>query len=186
MFENSIVCQCTFYFLCAWLCVDWFVCQWACVPVGWCVPVGYVEHVPFWMLFGVSAALRWIGWHVIVFNFFGFLFLTPSGWGDCIFLCSNFLDASMSLLWFVVVCFFCWVSGFSRPVSDFCSEIFLWRVWSWLRTNAGGVLNTCKSNGKALLAGYSSGERVSNTWVICPALRDKPGKLGLIPDRSHF
>ena len=23
----------------------------------------------------------------------------------------------------------------------------LWRVWSWLRTNAGGVLNTCKSNG---------------------------------------
>ena len=50
--------------------------------------------------------------------------------------------------------------------------------------NAGGVLNTCKSNGKALLAGYSSGERVSNTWVICPALRDKPGKLGLIPDRT--
>ena len=46
------------------------------------------------------------------------------------------------------------------------------------------MLNTCKSNGKALLAGYSSGERVSNTWVICPALRDKPGKLGLIPDRS--
>ena len=35
------------------------------------------------------------------------------------------------------------------------------------------------------LQGYSSGERVSNTWVICPALRDKPGKLGLIPD-IHF
>ena len=47
------------------------------------------------------------------------------------------------------------------------------------------MLNTCKSNGKALLAGYSSGERVSNTWVICPALRDKPGKLGLIPN-IHF
>ncbi len=30
--------------------------------------------------------------------------------------------------------------------------------------------------------GYSSGERVSNTWVICPALWDKPGKLGLIPN----
>ena len=29
-----------------------------------------------------------------------------------------------------------------------------------------------------------SGERVSNTWVICPALWDKPGKLGLIPDRT--
>ena len=34
-------------------------------------------------------------------------------------------------------------------------------------------------------SGYSSGERVSNTWVICPALRDKPGKLGLIPDIPH-
>ena len=34
------------------------------------------------------------------------------------------------------------------------------------------------------LQGYSSGERVSNTWVICPALWDKPGKLGLIPDRT--
>src|SRR5690348_4173722 len=32
--------------------------------------------------------------------------------------------------------------------------------------------------------GYSSGERVSNTWVICPALRDKLGKLGLIPNRT--
>src|SRR5690625_7338590 len=34
------------------------------------------------------------------------------------------------------------------------------------------------------LRGYTSGERVSNTWVICLALRDKPGKLGLIPDRT--
>ena len=34
------------------------------------------------------------------------------------------------------------------------------------------------------LQGYSSGERVSNTWVICPALWDKPGKLGLIPYRT--
>ena len=25
---------------------------------------------------------------------------------------------------------------------------------------------------------------MSNTWVICPALWDKPGKLGLIPDRT--
>ena len=48
------------------------------------------------------------------------------------------------------------------------------------------MLNTCKSNGKALLAGYSSGERVSNTWVICPALRDKLGKLGLILDMTFL
>ena len=26
-------------------------------------------------------------------------------------------------------------------------EVFLWRVRFWLRMNAGGVLNTCKSNG---------------------------------------
>ena len=25
-------------------------------------------------------------------------------------------------------------------------QSFLWRVWSWLRTNAGGVPNTCKSS----------------------------------------
>lgn len=25
----------------------------------------------------------------------------------------------------------------------------LWRVWSWLRVNAGGVPNTCKSNDEA-------------------------------------
>ena len=29
-------------------------------------------------------------------------------------------------------------------------SIFLWRVWSWLRVNAGGVPNTCKSNDEAL------------------------------------
>ena len=44
---------------------------------------------------------------------------------------------------------FCWVVfGFSQG--------FLWRVWFWLRTNAGGVLNTCKSNGilGSLLPGW--------------------------------
>ena len=56
---------------------------------------------------------------------------------------------------------------------------FFWRVWSWLRMNAGGMPKTCKSyevaqrsgvlarNGNGLLL---SGGRVSNTWVIC--LRD--------------
>ena len=42
------------------------------------------------------------------------------------------------------------------------------------------MLNTCKSS--ALIFGWVSGERVSNTWVTCPSLWDKPGKLGLIPD----
>ena len=32
-------------------------------------------------------------------------------------------------------------------MSKFLSRLnFLLRVWSWLRTNAGGVLNTCKSS----------------------------------------
>jgi hypothetical protein len=31
---------------------------------------------------------------------------------------------------------------------------------------------------------WISGERVSNTWVICPVLWDKPEKLGLIPDMT--
>ena len=39
--------------------------------------------------------------------------------------------------------------------------------------------------GSSLLE-YSSGERVSNTWAICPALWDKPGKLGLILDRTFL
>ena len=26
---------------------------------------------------------------------------------------------------------------------------------------------------------------MSNTWVTCPSLWDKPGKLGLIPDMTH-
>lgn len=34
-------------------------------------------------------------------------------------------------------------------------------------------------------SGYSSGERVSNTWVTCLQLWDKPGKLGLIPDTTR-
>ena len=50
--------------------------------------------------------------------------------------------------------------------------------------NAGGVLNTCKSSGKAPFGGYTSGERVSNTWAICPPLWDNSGKPELIPDTS--
>ena len=33
-------------------------------------------------------------------------------------------------------------------------------------------------------SGWISGERVSNTWAICPALWDKPWKRGLIPDNT--
>ncbi len=33
-------------------------------------------------------------------------------------------------------------------------------------------------------SGYSSGERVSNTWATCPQLWDNSGKPGLIPDTT--
>jgi hypothetical protein len=45
--------------------------------------------------------------------------------------------------------------------------------------NAGGVLNTCKSNGE--LAIVLSGERVSNALVTCPEERDNSSKGLLIP-----
>ena len=45
--------------------------------------------------------------------------------------------------------------------------------------NAGGVLNTCKSNGE--LAIVLSGERVSNAWVTCPEVWDNSSKGLLIP-----
>ncbi len=48
--------------------------------------------------------------------------------------------------------------------------------------NAGGVLNTCKSNeAEGGNSFQSSGERVSNTWVTCPEVGNTSGKLGLIP-----
>src|SRR6187399_1113852 len=34
--------------------------------------------------------------------------------------------------------------------------------------------------------GYSSGERVSNTWVTCPQLWDNPRKRVLIPNTDHL
>jgi hypothetical protein len=46
--------------------------------------------------------------------------------------------------------------------------------------NAGGVPNTCKSNG--MLAIAFSGERVSNALVTCPEDRDNSSKGLLIPD----
>jgi hypothetical protein len=45
--------------------------------------------------------------------------------------------------------------------------------------NAGGVLNTCKSNGD--LAIEISGERVSNALVTCPEAGDNSSKGLLIP-----
>ena len=47
--------------------------------------------------------------------------------------------------------------------------------------NAGGVPNTCKSNGEFHFDGTPSGERVSNAWVTYPEVRDNSSKGLLIP-----
>ena len=56
------------------------------------------------------------------------------------------------------------------------------RVRSWLRMNAGGAPNTCKSNDENIFGYWISGERVSNAWATYPQLRDSKGKLLVIPD----
>ena len=62
------------------------------------------------------------------------------------------------------------------------------RVWSWLRMNAGGVPNTCKSNEALfkilrMIDWWLSGGRVSNAWVTCPVQGDNSRKQLLIPHK---
>src|SRR3954447_19651945 len=74
--------------------------------------------------------------------------------------------------WFCASLFFCLVRVF---VGDFDHD-------------SGRTLAACLTHASRTVRpfrGYTSGERVSNTWVTCPSLWDKPGKLGLIPD-IHF
>ncbi len=52
--------------------------------------------------------------------------------------------------------------------------------------NASGRPNTCKSNGKAQLAGYTSGARVSNAYATCLEQEDSPEKLGLILHNTNW
>ena len=47
--------------------------------------------------------------------------------------------------------------------------------------NAGGVPNTCKSNGEFYFDRTLSGERVSNALVTCPEVWDNSSKGLLIP-----
>lgn len=108
--------------------------------------------------------MRWIvfvasalcGWVLLVFVLVRFVFL--SDW-DCVERC-----------WPLCWCF----------LYDFHGEF---------DPGSGRTLAACLTHASRTerpLRGYSSGERVSNTWVICPQLWDKPGKLGLIPDMTTF
>ena len=70
----------------------------------------------------------------------------------------------------------------------FTRKALFMRVRSWLRMNAGGVPNTCKSNemriGKLRPEdALSSGGRVSNTWVTCLMEGDNREKSLLIPHK---
>ena len=55
--------------------------------------------------------------------------------------------------------------------------------------NAGGVPNTCKSNGDLIDRGFGqrkfdlSGGRVSNAWGTCPVLGDNSEKSLLKPHK---
>ena len=63
------------------------------------------------------------------------------------------------------------------------------RVRSWLRMNAGGVPNTCKSNEATIYDPFGvtscrlSGGRVSNAWVTCPIPGDSSWKRLIIPHK---
>ncbi len=99
--------------------------------------------------------------------------------------------------------FFVWLRPFHIPVvgvaffgnSQFFGLFFAWIVlfvvlrsfYGEFDPGSGRTLAACLTHASRTVRpfrGYTSGERVSNTWVICPALRDKPGKPGLIPDMS--
>ena len=62
------------------------------------------------------------------------------------------------------------------------------RVRSWLRMNAGGVPNTCKSNGAMIEVfgqiSLHSGGRVSNAWRTCTVLGDSSWKRLVIPHET--
>ena len=80
-----------------------------------------------------------------------------------------------------VVCFFC---QFDTGAWSDCSNKVL-VLFGEFDPGSGRTLAACLTHASRTVRpfrGYTSGERVSNTWVICPALWDKPGKLGLIPN----
>src|SRR6202162_1067205 len=69
------------------------------------------------------------------------------------------------------------VAGWGRPFSQSALGEF--------DPGSGRTLAAClthASRAERLLREYSSGERVSNTWVICPGHRNNQWKRWLMPD----
>ena len=79
--------------------------------------------------------------------------------------------------------FFLRVELFIRSMVAILLKIIRWRVWSWLRMNASGRPNTCKSRGitEKLAFLVATGARVRNAYGTCPCQGNSPGKLGLMP-----
>ena len=109
------------------------------------------------MLFGVSAALRWIGWHVIVFNFLVSSFLPRRVEGTYFFFVVIFWTPAQAF----VVCgglFVCWVSGFSRPVSDVVLKFFCGEF----DPGSGRTLAACLTHASRTERPCLQGTRVAN------------------------
>jgi hypothetical protein len=86
---------------------------------------------------------------------------------------------------------FCVVGGFFEYHTWFCGcvlGLFSTGIVGEFDPGSGRTLAACLTHASRTLKHFRvwmSGERVSNTWVICPALWDKPWKRGLIPDMTH-
>lgn len=104
------------------------------------------------------------------------------GWG----VCNSFFGQSFCMTHVCVLCAGClFLVGFGLFTPGAFSKSFCGEFDPGSgRTLAACLTHASRTERPQACLGYSSGERVSNTWVICPALRDKPGKLGLIPDRT--
>ena len=63
-----------------------------------------------------------------------------------------------------------------------------WRVWSWLRMNASGRPNTCKSRGnrEKLAFPLTTGARVRNAYATYLLQEYSPEKFGLILHNIFF
>ena len=90
----------------------------------------------------------------------------------------------VELLFELVLCqFVCSVAPFCGVDRVLLGSVFVGEF----DPGSGRTLAACLTHASRAVRpfrGYTSGERVSNTWVTCPQLWDKPGKLGLIPDMT--
>jgi hypothetical protein len=81
-----------------------------------------------------------------------------------------------------VLSFFIWF-----VYASLCFCLFETGFYGEFDPGSGRTLAACLTHASRAVRpfrGYTSGERVSNTWATYPQLRDKPGKLGLIPDMT--